>query len=91
MTQLVNQSGDNWAEIHCLRTVVLSAAQKLLNEVKQIDRQKISLDELSILRQELDYMIRQQAVWLQYSFIWPELKSYRLALTLQIEFRQNYL
>lgn len=89
MLQAVQVESVSVSEVYFLPQAFLAQAEKLLQEVRQLDVRALSLDILSIYHQELSWLVKNFPAQVHRPHILPELKSYRLAFACSIERRQN--
>lgn len=90
MTQLAIMSEVLSAEVLYLPKTLATEAEKLLFEIRPLDRQVLSLEALRLYHQKLEYLVRELSKVKSFGRqVLPELKSRRLAFAISIERKQT--
>jgi hypothetical protein len=90
MTQAAFAQSVQKGEVVCLPRALIIEAEKLLAEVRPLDRNSLTLDVLSYYRQELVLMIKSFPKDSYHKNILAELKTRCLAFIISIEKRQTH-
>lgn len=77
------------AEVLYLPHALVAEAEKLLLEIRLLDRVSIDLDMVSAYYQKLDWLIGELPKSFHPQHVLPELKSQRLAFACRIEYLQT--
>jgi hypothetical protein len=89
MTQVAKIDVAQIAEVTYLPQALIQEAEKLLIEIRRLDRTSLSLDMLSIYHQELDWLIKNFPQSFNARHVMSELLPRRLAFACRIEYLQT--